>query len=70
MTAPGTVDVLGTEVHDITLDEATAAVVDLARGDRPHLVVTTNVDHLMGLRRDPDRNARGMPATGVAPRGS
>jgi N-acetylglucosaminyldiphosphoundecaprenol N-acetyl-beta-D-mannosaminyltransferase len=47
-----TVDVLGTELHDLTMDAATAQVVALARSDRPHLVVTANVDHLMGLRRD------------------
>ena len=47
-----TVDVLGTALHDLTMADATAQVVTLARSDRSHLVVTANVDHLMGLRHD------------------
>jgi exopolysaccharide biosynthesis WecB/TagA/CpsF family protein len=52
VTPTATVDVLGTELHNVTVDEATERVVELARSDRSHLVVTANVDHLMSLRRD------------------
>lgn len=47
------VDVLGTELDNLTLDDATTRIVQLARSGRPHLVVTANVDHLMTLRSNP-----------------
>jgi exopolysaccharide biosynthesis WecB/TagA/CpsF family protein len=55
------VDVLGTSLDNVSLEEATAKVVDLARSGAPHLVVTANVDHLMMLRRD-DRFRRAYGA--------
>jgi N-acetylglucosaminyldiphosphoundecaprenol N-acetyl-beta-D-mannosaminyltransferase len=52
MTAPATIDVLGTPIDNVSLDEATDQVIGLARSGSPHLVVTANVDHLMTLRHD------------------
>ena len=46
------VDVLGVRVHDVTQDEALAALDAFVRGGSPHRVVTPNPEIIMAARRD------------------
>jgi N-acetylglucosaminyldiphosphoundecaprenol N-acetyl-beta-D-mannosaminyltransferase len=46
------VDVLGVRVHRVTLSEALAHVLELARGNGRDLVMTPNADHVVRLQRD------------------
>jgi len=48
------VDVLGVGFDPVTLDDAVASVVALARQPGPHLVVTANVELVMQARSAPD----------------
>jgi N-acetylglucosaminyldiphosphoundecaprenol N-acetyl-beta-D-mannosaminyltransferase len=61
------VTLLGVEIDNVTLDEAAVRVVELGARRESHLVVTTNVDHVVLLRRDQEfRNAYDVASIRVA----
>jgi N-acetylglucosaminyldiphosphoundecaprenol N-acetyl-beta-D-mannosaminyltransferase len=51
------VEVLGTPIDNVSLDEALAAIIERIEMRTFSYAVTPNVDHLMRLRRDPDLRA-------------
>lgn len=50
---PARVRIVGTEIDNLTIEEAVLAVSGLIEEGRFSFTVTPNVDHLMKLRRDP-----------------
>lgn len=54
LSAPDRVQILGAQVHRISLQETVAWMMQRAQGSEGGLVVTPNVDHLMNLRKDPE----------------
>jgi N-acetylglucosaminyldiphosphoundecaprenol N-acetyl-beta-D-mannosaminyltransferase len=56
--APNRVDIDGLLFDDVTMDEATARIVELAKlRDRPRFVCTGNLDHLAIAAADPEFKA-------------